>query len=81
MKTVLCLTCNKQCHFCLDEWGHTPFHLHCDNCDINIGATSINKCIELLQQYHKPNTYLEYYQGDIQLLFINNDLIINKEIS
>lgn len=66
---IICPTCKNECYICLDEWGHTPFHLHCDICNINIGATSPNKCIELLMDHHKPYTRLEYYQGDIQMLF------------
>ena len=64
-----CPNCGNDIYFCLDEWGHTPFHLHCDNCDINIGATSFNKCIELLKDYHKPKTYAEFYCGKIQHMF------------
>ena len=64
-----CPNCNNKLTFGLDEWGHTPFHLHCDNCDINIGATSFNKCIELLKDYHKPKTYIEFYYGKIQHMF------------
>jgi predicted nucleic acid-binding Zn ribbon protein len=46
---ILCPSCNSECYFRLDEWGHTPFHLHCDKCDINIGSVSFKKCINLLQ--------------------------------
>ena len=66
---IICPTCKNECYMCLDEWGHTPFHLHCNKCSINIGATSPDKCIELLMEYHKPYTWLEYYQGDIQILY------------
>ena len=64
-----CPNCGNDIYFCLDEWGHTPFHLHCDNCDINIGATSFNKCIELLKDYHKHKTYIEFYHHKIQYMF------------
>lgn len=66
---ILCPNCGEEMHFCFDEWGRTPFHLHCNKCDINIGATSTNKCIELLTDYHKPHTWLEYYQGDVKVLY------------
>ena len=74
-----CPNCGNDIYFCLDEWGHTPFHLHCDNCDINIGATSFNECTELLKDYHKSKTYIEYYHKSIQLMFENNKCVINKE--
>lgn len=76
---ILCPSCNNECYFCLDEWGHTPFHLHCDKCNINIGSTSFKKCINLLQKYHKPKTYLEFYQDEIKLLFEEGEKIIYAE--
>ena len=66
---ISCPNCGEEMYFGLDEWGCTPFHLHCNKCEINIGATSTNKCIELLADHHKPHTWLEYYQGDIQMLY------------
>ena len=74
-----CPICGSQIRFSIDEWGHTPIHLHCYTCDINIGAKSFNKCEELLQKYNKPHTYLEYYFNDIQLLLENHQLLINRE--
>lgn len=76
---IKCPNCNSLMYFNLDEWGYTPWHLHCDNCHINIGTNSMNKAIELVQIYHKPNTYIEYYHNDIQVLFENNKLIISNE--
>lgn len=61
-----CPNCNNEIYFCLDEMGYAPIHLHCDNCDINIGATSFNKCIELFKDYHKPKTYIEYYYDTVK---------------
>lgn len=75
----LCPNCKNPLYFSLDEWGRTPWHLHCDNCHINIGTNKPKKAIELIQQYHKPKTYIEYYQNDIQLFFEGNTCIINKE--
>lgn len=74
-----CPNCNSLMYFGLDEWGKTPWHLHCDNCDINIGVNNRNKAIELVQIYHKPHTYIEYYNNDIQILFENKKLIIYNE--
>lgn len=62
-----CPNCNNKLTFGLDEWGHTPFHLHCDNCGIIIGATSLGKCFELFKKYHEPNTYIEFYHNKIQM--------------
>lgn len=62
-----CPNCNEEVSFNLDCYGHTPFHLHCFNCDINIGANSLQKCKELFDQYHKKHTYIEYFAGKIQL--------------
>lgn len=79
-KDILCPNCNNKIFFYYDEWGYTPAHLHCNNCYINIGATNFQKCIELLQIYHQPNTHLEYYKDKIQLLIINGKKIINNEM-
>ena len=74
-----CPNCERETFFCFDEWGHTPYHLHCNFCDINIGASSPNECVDLFQRYNKPKTYIEYYHKSIQIMFENNKCIINKE--
>ena len=79
-KDIICPNCKNKMFFCYDEWGYTPAHLHCDNCHINIGATSFQKCIDLLQEYHQPQTYMEYYKNNIQWLMINGKEIINNEM-
>lgn len=76
---IICPNCNSICYFCLDGWGYTPFHLHCDKCNINIGSTSEEKCVELFKKYHKPKTFLEYYQNDIKILFEEGKEVINAE--
>ena len=73
-----CPNCNNGMFFNLDSYGFTPIHLHCDNCDINIGANSFDKCLELLKEHHKPNTWLEYHGGKIRLLHENNKCIIDE---
>ena len=35
---LICPKCKKPLYFNLDEWGRTPWHLHCDICKINIGT-------------------------------------------
>lgn len=65
---LICPACGSELFFALDEWGHTPWHLHCKNCQINIGSNSIKKAIELIQTYHKPKTWIEFYGGKIQVL-------------
>lgn len=74
-----CPNCNTNIFFCLDEWGHTPWHLHCEKCHINIGSQSFQTCEELLQKYHQPNTYIEYYRNGIQWMYVNGEEIINNE--
>ena len=59
--------------------SHTPIHLHCNECDINIGTTSFEKCNELLKQYHKKDTYLEYYNKKIQFLSEEGRIVIGAE--
>lgn len=75
---MICPNCQNKMYFCLDEWGHTPWHLHCDNCEINIGATSQKKTINLIQKYHSPKTWIEYYAGKIQILCVNGNFIKNE---
>jgi hypothetical protein len=77
-KMLYCPTCQEKVHFHLDEWGRTPWHLHCENCNINIGMNYLKKAEELLQKYHSPNTWIEYYENVIQILNINGEYIINK---
>ncbi len=76
---LICPSCNSLLYWCFDEWGRTPWHLHCNKCSINIGMDNRNKAIELIQKYHKPKTYIEYYNNNIQILFENNKTIINKK--
>lgn len=75
----VCPNCKKNIYFSFDEFGFTPYHLHCKNCKINIGSRSDTKCMELFKKYHKPDTYLEYYSNDIQLLIEEGKFKINKE--
>ena len=77
-KTTYCPTCQNKVYFCLDGYGYTPWHLHCNNCQINIGASKISKIEELLQKYHSPNTWIEYYNNAIQILNIKGEYIINN---
>ena len=79
INTLICPNCNSMLYWNLDEWGRTPWHLHCDKCFINIGVTKKNKAIELIQKYHQPKTYIEYYDNEIQILFKNNKAVIVKE--
>lgn len=79
MKVILCPNCNKITSLYLDEWGRTPFHVHCDFCGINIGATSVKKCYELLKQYHKYETQIEYYNKKIQFLSEEGRIIKNEK--
>lgn len=80
-KILLCPSCNSKLYFTLDEWGFTPWHLHCGNCHINIGVNKQKKAIELIQKYNKKDTYLEYYDNDIQVLFEKGKAKIIKEVN
>ena len=79
MEKIKCPNCNSETYSTFDEWGRTPFHLHCDKCSINIGATSTSKCIELFKEYHKKDTYIEFYANQIQLWFEEGNLILDQE--
>ena len=35
-KEIYCPRCGEKVFFCIDEWGHTPIHLHCKKDNINI---------------------------------------------
>ena len=76
---LICPKCKKPLYFNLDGWGRTPWHLHCDFCHINIGADKQQKAIELIQKYNKKDTYLEYYDNDIHVLWEEKKLKIFKE--
>lgn len=65
-KNIICPNCNNECYIGLDEYGRTPFHIHCDNCNINIGTNNIEKGISILENYHEKGTYIEFYNNKIQ---------------
>ena len=75
---LICPNCGCPIEILLDNYGRTPFHLRCYDCEIDIGATSIKRCIEIFKKHHKGNTYIEYYENAIQL-FIENGKIIKEE--
>lgn len=76
---LICPNCGEKVSFNIDGYGYTPIHLHCNKDDINIGATSFDKCAELFTEYHAPRTYLEFYNNEIKFLAINRKVIINNE--
>lgn len=63
-KEIICPTCHNRMYILLDEWGHTPWHLHCDNCNINIGMTQIRNVEKYIKEKILPNTYIEEYWKD-----------------
>ena len=67
MKEIICPNCYNLCYILIDEWGRTPWHLHCNNCNINIGIDKLSRIEDIFQKHHKPNTYIEYYEDKIQL--------------
>lgn len=66
-KKIKCPNCNKEMYWNLDGFGYTPFHLHCDNCHINIGVNKPFKAIEILEKYHQPYTYIEYSSKGLEI--------------
>ena len=66
-KNIICPNCNGECYILLDGYGRTPYHIHCNNCKINIGTNNIEKGIDLLKKYHKKGTYIEFYSNKIQI--------------
>lgn len=77
-KSIICPNCQNKMKFYLDEWGYTPWHFHCEICNINIGTSNQKKAVDLIQEYHSPETWIEYYTNEIQILCINGKYIINK---
>lgn len=74
-----CPNCNSKYYICFDEWGYTPYHLHCDICKINIGAPSKRRTELLLYEHHKRNTYIEYYGDEIKILIEEGEEKIDAE--
>lgn len=79
MEKIKCPNCNNEIYWCFDEWGRTPFHLHCNECSINIGATSMKKCLELFNEHHNQNSYIEFYSNKIQLWYEEGRTILCQE--
>lgn len=75
----ICPFCNKSMYLNLDCYGHTPWHLRCDWCDINIGVDKRDNLDKLLSFIDTKNTLIEFYNNDIQLMIKNNQIVINKE--
>ena len=75
---IICPSCGGECYYNLDMYGRTVWHLHCDNCHITINVNNRKKGVELLQTYHQPHTYLDYYNNRIEFLVINHETIIDK---
>ena len=71
---LLCPNCKKELYFNIDSYGRTPWHLHCDKCNINIGCTNQSKAIELIQIYHQPYIVIEYYDNEIQFIDIGKKI-------
>lgn len=42
-KFIICPNCLNKMKFYLNEWGYTPWHLHCKVCNINIGTNNQKK--------------------------------------
>ena len=72
-----CPCCNNPMYLCLDEWGRTMWHWHCDNCHINIGTEHTYDIDKIIQNYDcQKNMYLEFYNNKIQELCINGKELV-----
>ena len=78
LNKIICPSCGGECYYNLDMYGRTVWHLHCDNCHITINVNDRKKGVELLQTYHQPHTYLDYYSNKVQLLIVDNKIIIDE---
>jgi len=67
-KNIICPNCNNECYIALDGYGRTPYHIHCDNCHINIGTNNIENGISILENYHEKETYIEFYDNKVQYI-------------
>ena len=74
-----CPLCRQKMFICYDEWGYTPWHIHCKKCNINIGFAYDKDIPYLLTQCKKPNTYIEYYRKQIQFMIEDGDVVIDNE--
>lgn len=59
MKKIICPTCHNEMYITIDEWGHTPWHLHCDNCHINIGMKYLKNVEKYIKEKIPIYTYIE----------------------
>lgn len=72
-----CPCCKELMYLCLDEWGHTMWHWHCNDCNINIGTAHTYDIDKIIQTYpYRKNMYLEFYNNKIQALIIDGKEII-----
>lgn len=72
-----CPICGGTLYFNFDEWGHTPFHLHCEGEEthsLNIGATSKDKCLELFDKYSAEyrDMAIEFWHNKIQYICLTS---------
>lgn len=79
MQNEKCPVCQNFITYHADEYGKTPFHIRCDNCNIDIGTcTGYEKAVKLLKDFACENLYLEHYNGKIQFLILNKKNIIDR---
>ena len=69
----ICPNCGYEMYWNLDMYDRIPWHLHCDNCKINIGTDRKENALTLLKLYNKIHTDIEYYANNIQFLFKDGD--------
>lgn len=74
-----CPVCGGQLAYAFDEWGHTPFHLHCLGYKIDIGAQATKDCLKLLQENHVEDTHIEYWNGKIQEHWDADKIIVDRQ--
>ena len=79
-KKIICPNCNKEMYWGLDGFGHTPWHLHCDNCHINIGMKQLKnvekhikeKIVATLEKLGRPALITEIQSANTELATYSN---------
>lgn len=64
-QNIYCPICRNKMYINLDEWGHTPFHLHCTECDINIGMQQLSDTDKWIKYPLKKHMYIEDFPGEL----------------
>lgn len=64
-QNIYCPICRNEMYIGLDEWGYTPFHLHCTKCDINIGMRKLSDIDKWIKYPLKKHIYIEDFPEEL----------------